>query len=355
MENKSWLTILPQLLIAMLITALLPIFGLWYVNYEGTRQGLQSAAENNLEQVADLMALKVNDWVELNQKALNQNVRLPAMRTLEADQQLPILKAIDETYGFTGVFTTDANADAIVRSDGRRLANYTDRDYYKQIFERDQEFGQQVVIGRAVAGRPILVMAAPIRNGDGDRVGMLAAVADLVNISRNVVDIGIGTTGFGFLVDGENRVIAHGDSNRVSERLQDFSDHPALQGRTANEIFTFDDNGQQAIALVRELDLGWRLVVQQNYDEVFAPLQIFQRNALIVLAVAIVVTLLVVFLVANFLSGPIRRLTRVVDAYSRGEIDAKIPHMERGDEIGELARAVDRMGTSLKMALAELN
>ena len=69
-------------------------------------------------------------------------------------------------------------------------------------------------------------------------------------------------------------------------------------------------------------------------------------------------TLFLVFLAtlvfARRMVKPIRRLTDIAGDYSRGKLNAKIPGTMRGDEIGALARAVERMGVSIKMAFEEL-
>ena len=63
---------------------------------------------------------------------------------------------------------------------------------------------------------------------------------------------------------------------------------------------------------------------------------------------------LVSYLLAQRLTRPIRSLTRIADEISRGNLKASIPEAARSDEIGALARAVDRLGASIKAAMARL-
>ena len=44
----------------------------------------------------------------------------------------------------------------------------------------------------------------------------------------------------------------------------------------------------------------------------------------------------------------------VADSYSQGELDLEVPGLKRRDEIGELARALARLGTSMKKAMKML-
>jgi methyl-accepting chemotaxis protein len=114
------------------------------------------------------------------------------------------------------------------------------------------------------------------------------------------------------------------------------------------------DEGKQVIAYSKKTRQGWTLLVQQDYDEAYAAADKARMNALILL----VVTLLFVAAAAYFLAGrlatPIRRLTVVADEISCGKLDAKIGETGRQDEIGALARSIERMGVSLQMAFDRL-
>ena len=70
-------------------------------------------------------------------------------------------------------------------------------------------------------------------------------------------------------------------------------------------------------------------------------------------AFLVVVVPLVAFLVVSIIR-PLRELTRVAEAYSTGQLQLEVPGLSRQDEIGSLARALGRLGTSMKKALAML-
>ena len=70
-------------------------------------------------------------------------------------------------------------------------------------------------------------------------------------------------------------------------------------------------------------------------------------------AFLVIVIPLIVFLVASIIR-PLRQLTVVADSYSQGELDLAVPGLKRRDEIGELARALARLGTSMKKAMKML-
>jgi signal transduction histidine kinase len=81
----------------------------------------------------------------------------------------------------------------------------------------------------------------------------------------------------------------------------------------------------------------------------------FLKNLYIMLAVALVVLALpLTWLLIRSIVEPVNELTMVADQLSRGKMDLKIPYVERGDEIGKMANALNRLGLSIKMAISRL-
>ncbi len=60
------------------------------------------------------------------------------------------------------------------------------------------------------------------------------------------------------------------------------------------------------------------------------------------------------FILARSISHPLRELTEVADRFSAGQLDLKVPGLSRGDEIGLLAQALDRLGNSMRLAIQRL-
>jgi methyl-accepting chemotaxis protein len=60
------------------------------------------------------------------------------------------------------------------------------------------------------------------------------------------------------------------------------------------------------------------------------------------------------FVMGKQLTRPINQLTAIAEKLSKGQLDVTIPQTSRGDEIGSLARAVERLGVSIQMAMDRL-
>jgi methyl-accepting chemotaxis protein len=124
--------------------------------------------------------------------------------------------------------------------------------------------------------------------------------------------------------------------------------------QTGKKLISYRDGDKNVIAYVQKTDQGWTMVAQQDYDEAFRPVRDANWNALILLIATLAVVTMIAYIFSQQLANPIRRLTRIADEMSRGRTFAKIAEASRGDEIGALAAAIDRMGTSIRLAIERL-
>jgi HAMP domain-containing protein len=65
----------------------------------------------------------------------------------------------------------------------------------------------------------------------------------------------------------------------------------------------------------------------------------------------LIAVLLVAFLVSRQLTQPLKELTSAADAISRGDFNYQINDANRSDELGELARSVERLASSVRLAM----
>jgi methyl-accepting chemotaxis protein len=346
------LNIFGRILIMMIVVALIPLGGLIYITGFEQQKDWRQNVNQNLALTASGLAARVNGWLDTNHRALRENGALPDITSMYTERQAPVLKAMQGTYEWSYlVFTVATDGRNVGRSDDSPLTHYGDRGYYKQVIG-GKPLAHEVLIGRT-SGKPALILAGPIGPAGAQLQGVIAMAMHLTDLSEAVVGTKIGSTGYAILVDDTKKTIAHGRPEKVSQALQDLSAHPALKAEPGNPVI-FEEDGRRIVALTTQTKLGWTLIVQQDYDEAFAPLLEARRNAFILTAVAGVLALAIAYLLAQQISAPIRALTTAADAISRGEFEKQIPGTDRKDEIGALARAFERTAISIKMAFERL-
>ncbi|WP_456467770.1 HAMP domain-containing protein [Archaeoglobus sp.] len=77
-------------------------------------------------------------------------------------------------------------------------------------------------------------------------------------------------------------------------------------------------------------------------------------NLGIAAAVAIVFVAILAIFTTSRIAGPITEISRTADKISEGDLEAEVPFQDRDDEIGILARSIERLRRSLKVAMESL-
>jgi methyl-accepting chemotaxis protein len=353
-KAKFNLNIFHKLCLTLLLVSLVPLIGLWYVGSKEAKEVLTYNISQNLIGTTSTVAASISGWDDTNLRVLSQAARLEDVRSMKAEQQNPIFKTIGASYEWLAlVYSIAPDGANIGRNDDKPQLQYGDRAYFKAVMA-GKENGRQVIISKT-SGKPTLALSGAIRDDLGQLIGVMAMTMNLDVVSKIIAGTRIGTTGHAILLDADNKVIAHGRPERVKTVLQDLSAHPALalDGVTERPM-VYSAGGKEIVAFVRKLPQGWTLLVEQDYDEAYAALRSMERNALILIVLTACLVSLVAFFVGKQLSSPINQLTAIAHELSTGKFDVTIPQTARGDEIGSLARAIERLGISIHLAMDRL-
>jgi len=311
--------IFPKLLLTMLVVTLTPLGAIWYLDYRAESESLSRQIEQRLGSQADAIVGYVDAWVEMHLRMLRQNAALEDMSSMDGKRQKPLLRAIATEYKWIYLgFTIAPDGNNVGRNDEEPLRFYGDRGYFKQAID-GRQMGQEVVISRTT-GQAAVIFSVPVWRLE-QVVGVLAVGTSIADVTSTITNVKIGHTGFVFLVDDQGKVIAH---PTVRESLKTHPAIVALGGEPRKQVvFTDPATGKQAIALAEKTKYGWTVI-------------------------------LVSYALAVGLTRPIRRLTQIADGISRGNLGANIAEAQRSDEIGSLARAIERLRASVKLAVDRL-
>jgi methyl-accepting chemotaxis protein len=352
--KKTRFGISQKLFLMLLVVALVPLFTVWFFNYQSITSLTAQKVSNELSAINRNLITYVDTWFDMNERMLLQNAALPSMQSMNGMAQTEILKTITTYYDWAYLaFTVDTQGNNVARSDGKSMKYYGDRDYFKQVVE-GQQFGRQLLIGKT-SGQPAMVLSTGILDRNGALDGVLAQAMTLTTLSEKIVNNKIGKTGFTFLVDEKGQVIAHPDAEMTKSRV-DLSDHPALAKQQAGQtsIIFVDSDGEKIVAVAEKTAKGFTMISQQNYAEAYQLIKAQNQQALILLAATLILVLVSAIFVSKWLTAPIRNLTEIADKYSQGQLDLEITGLNRTDEIGQLSQAIERLGTSISLAMKRL-
>lgn len=350
----------PKLLIGILFVVCIPLAEVWYINNIKFHDHLEKKLRDDLSHSANLLSEQIDAWSDINFRLLDHISSLDDISSMETELQLPILKSIITSYEWTylaysvgkdGFKTARSDAKPIYKEDGSKAFYRGDRTYFSDVMN-GKSYGQQVLLSRTL-GKPAFILCAPI-DRQSEALGTLCIGMTLEDMSVLVSQLSLGKTGYAVLLDGKNKVIAHGRPDTIQESLQDLSSHP-LVNVASSKYVEYELGGTRKVGYRIETAVGWSLIVEQDYSEAFAPLQRSKNQALILLVVTILVSFVVAYFISLRIVQPIKHLTEVAEGISKGKfISAKLEEDKRGDEIGSLARAIERMSISIRIAFQKL-
>ncbi len=354
-DKKPMFGLSGKVIIIMLLVSILPLGIFWSILYRESSAQVRKDTELLMAQTGEGLSNQVEEWVDKNVRVLKTAAGIPDITGMDQYMQEPILRSISENYPWKYlVFTTDTEGMNVGRDDGNPLTDYSDRQYYADVMDGKQ-LAWQTLVGRT-SGEPALILAVPITADNGDTLGVMASAMGIDEISRNVARWQRGDSGFAFLVDETGKVISHQiPEYAVDER--NLENHPLVQAYRENgeptSISFTRENGNQALGHVIGNDYGWVLAVQQDHEEVFAPLRNVQQFAILLLAGTVVLVVIIALFSARRITKPILSLTNAAEKMSLGDLKVTIKVASK-DEIGQLAQALRRMQTSLRLALERL-
>lgn len=331
------------------------------VVYTSSRAGtlISDGAYQALRQQNETLGSNIETWLDLNNRIL-ENLALQAdIRSMDPIRQTPSLQAAASAFPYMDVISiSDPTGLEIARSDDREVENNRARLWFSQVMG-GEPLAYQILLGQS--GKPVLIVARPVRDAANNLVGVIMFAAALDEISQQLQTVARGQTGTIFLVDDQNQLIAHPDP-KITSWLRDYSDYPPVQKMRAgqaglvhyvcaNLLCSVQD--EPRTAFVSLLSNEWGLVVEQSDTELLAPLRQVQQLAFIMLVIGLLLFAAAVTYTVRRGLAPVKILTDTVAAIAEGDLDRRVP-LESGsdysttDELGFLAQTFNMMTVQLK-------
>lgn len=315
---------------------------------------IETQSVETLRVTNELLARSVQEWLNYNVKALQQLVMQPEIQGMDPGVQAPVLKAMDAVYAHIYlVSTTDLTGMNVARSDGAALADYSDRAWFQEV-RNGAPLAYQVVIGRT-SGKPALIISMPIQDSAGKLVGVGMFAANLDQLSGEVPVTRLGNTGVMYVVDAEDRIIAHPDP-AYSEAIVSIHDTLLAQKLRAGQEKQFiygDAEGREWEVYVNVLDNGWGIIAQQEYTEWRGPVRQLASTGGLLLVLGAGLLGALTFFTMRQAFEPIDVLTQTAAAITAGDFTRVAP-VSSEDELGVLATTFNSMTAQLRESIDTL-
>lgn len=199
---------------------------------------------------------------------------------------------------------------------------------------------------------PAAFIGQPIFNDDGSFAGAVAFQMPIANINKVMqLTSGMGESGETYLIgqDGlmrsDSRFLKAGETSILKTKVGDdvvAHTYDGKDGETDSAILT-DYRGIEVFNAHTNLDfkgVKYGVIAEIDHAEVMAPVYNSIRQSLYAMLIILAVSILLVILVARNLSAPLTRMVEAMKKLANGDNDTVVPGLGRGDEIGDMASAV---------------
>jgi GAF domain-containing protein/HAMP domain-containing protein len=345
-------------LILAITTPLLLVVAL--LIYSRLNSILEQRAEETLEAVNLLAATNANSWLESQLRLLQQAALLPEVERKDEASLLPALKALKASNGVADlVSVVELNGKEIARSDGQPVGDYSASSWFNSVF-RGSSTSYQVVTDPSGGGAN-LIIAVPIEGENGSPIGEVLSFGKISGFEEALQNISasqanqVGSTGYVFVVDGQNKVVVHPDASYTAEQadLSTYAPVAALSNGKRGLLRFTDDQGMSWIAYISQLSNGWGIIAQQTEAEALSAIRSSQRILFVFSMVGVLFLAGLIGLTVRLSLYPVRKLIETASAVSEGDLSIQAP-IESEDELGYLAENFNRMTWQLKESISSL-
>ncbi len=353
-----------RLVLAFLLPSLLILVLGAFGAYLRATAVLRQSVFERLDAIATVKESALDIWVDQFASEIMLFSELPELRELASDlvaEEAPEARRRVARERFSGLlklvlekrpsfremfFLAPAGGRVVVSTDQRNEGQF--RIYDRYFVEGRRAAFVQNVYPSPVTLRPTLTISAPVRDGQGELLGVLAAHLALDYLDQNILQrAGLGRSGVVTLVD-QYKVVVTGKrygataSSAAPGATASLAIEEVIQGISGVGLYR-DLGSAEVIGLYRWLeDRELGLIVEIRQTEAFSPAR---RLALSIFLAGLVLVVLLaagIVIAARRIAHPILAITGAAARVRDGDLSSRAAAPAEG-EIGDLARTFNRM------------
>ncbi|WP_300464268.1 methyl-accepting chemotaxis protein [Desulfobacula sp.] len=307
----------------------LAVVGIFSINQSS--KALVTAAKGQAAQVAENLAAMTDVTIEQEVKLAREMALVPiivdALDKLSKngmDNTSAELEAVDGFFvtvfeqigsSYDTLFIADTRGLLVSDSLGGALRakklSVVDRDYFISAKTGKISIGKPVQ--SKASGKPVFVVAVPVKNSAGQIVGIFGAVLKLDILSERISQVKIGQTGYPFMMDKTGLTIAHPNTENIL--VLNLSQVNGMESITSQMLahksgvdhYVF--KGIKKIAGYAPVTMtGWSIGVTQNEAEFMGPVHAIRNLVLIAGGIFLFITLMGILWFSRSITLPINRI-----------------------------------------------
>ncbi|MDP4144278.1 MAG: EAL domain-containing protein [Bacillota bacterium] len=311
---------------------------------------------NEEKKEAELSAQKAS-VIELLEDRMKNNMSTYSTEALNMHKSLK--ERVNKLDEIQYSFIADVNGNIVSDSDGTgKILKINDRQYFMDALSGKLAISS--TLRSKVDGKLIIAAAAPIRDENGNIIGVFGNCIKAEYFEKFISKLSIGDSGYAYIVDYQGQLVAHPDKNKIGT--------PVDNTKLLNIINTSKDSKNDAVQMSSYNyygkdkyigystipEVNWTLAVVQDVDEINLPAM---HELYLIIGVTIIMLLLAItisIISAKSITGPIEKLINTMNKAAQGDLTSICDHQSK-DELGQLSSDFNIMIQKLNLSYEELS
>ena len=328
------------------------------LSFKMQRQQLEVVQQERSRAAASAIDAYLDDL----QRKLSYLARVQGLTNLSPEIQQRLLEAlIRHNSAYEAVAIVDSTGQIISSVSPYQKINFNNlanASWFLRAIKQHEDSISPVEFDRRI-NQPVVTLALPVRNQQDIVNGVLVARINLKFLWFFIYQTKVGKTGYAYVIDNRNFLIAAKGKAAAASSLKDLSNRPFIHNFTqltqAKRLSIYQGlKGVQVIGSIAPIrSLRWKVIVELPTAEAYAPV----RQMLFVMGVALVLAMLgaagLGMFFARQIVRPLQVLTRAAALISAGDLDTVV-NVRRNNELGTLATTFNRMSNQLRGLIEQL-
>lgn len=324
------------------------------VSYRSSSKALQDTIDISLQSRASEAAKLINATLEQEIKAMNVIARKNEIQSMDIQTQIPVLKAEGENLGYISLniiepsgiihFPDGAKSQVDLSSEAK------DIKYLKKALAGIPCISDPV---NNIDGEQIIAIAVPIKNTEGNIIGVLLSNMSMKKLNEIVQKTKVGTSGYCFIINKEGTKVAHRELKLVLNKdntLKNVKKDPSLKQlselenkMTKGEIGSgyYTKSGEERfMAYAPVPNMEWSLGLTISKNEIFYAAERLKYNTVVITIVFILLGMAVGFLISKSIKEPLLKIKKYAEELSQCNLSHRM-EIRRKDEFGQTGNSLN--------------
>ncbi len=363
-REKNFMSVKYKLLIVCFAIMTVSYLSLGMLSYKKAIQVTEMEAKRELMNLASEGAKYIQAEMGRIRETLCVLADSRYIREMDWSVQKEIVEDTVANTSYEDIGIVDRRGNAKY-TDGT-IMNIASREYFQGIMAG--EFSTEEFIIDRITGKPALIIAVPIKDGD-EIVGAVVGRRPCTELSRIVHEINRGNDNKVTIVNSEGAFIGSETEELVEKRFNPIkaaNKEPELEamGQVFRDIIKREHGEGEYRFRGKNFFTGympientlWQIVVYSEKSVFMRPMHLVRDSILRITIITLILSVVCIYVLGKGLTKPIIELTEVSNIISKLDISKDVPKelLTRNDEVGRLSSAFQILIVKLRETIKHI-